>query len=85
MLGKQAKEIGFLRDTYEKVCRLTEILKFFKHDAVLGSSLALKGGMKDSTKVGINYMLRYHVLEIQQRHLASTWESGSALKSSIGQ
>jgi len=35
MLGKQAKELDFVRDTYEKVCRLTEILKFFKHDAVL--------------------------------------------------
>ena len=26
LLGKQAKELGFVRDTYEKVCRLTEIL-----------------------------------------------------------
>ena len=149
LLGKQAKELGFVRDTYEKVCRLTEILKFFKHDAVLGSSLALKGGtainltifnlprlsvdidldfsenvsrdemmatriiiferinkyatangyllspkskqyhaldslvfeytnsggMKDNIKVEINYMLRCHVLEIQQSHFTSTWES----------
>lgn len=44
LLGKQAKELGFVRDTYEKLCRLTEILKFFEHDAVLGKSLALKGG-----------------------------------------
>lgn len=44
LLGKQAKELGFVRDTYEKVCRLTEILKFFENDAVLGKSLALKGG-----------------------------------------
>lgn len=44
LLGKQAKELGFVRDTYEKVCRLTDILKFFENDALLGNSLALKGG-----------------------------------------
>lgn len=42
LLGKQAKELGFVRDTYEKVCRLTEILKFFENDAMLGYSLALR-------------------------------------------
>lgn len=30
LLGKQAKELGFVRDTYEKICRLTEVLKFLK-------------------------------------------------------
>lgn len=44
LLGKQAKELGFVRDTYEKVCRLTDILKFFETDDFLGKSLALKGG-----------------------------------------
>lgn len=44
LLGKQAKELGFVRDTYEKVCRLTEILKFFESDELLAKSLALKGG-----------------------------------------
>ena len=44
LLGKQAKELGFVRDTYEKVCRLTEILKFFENDDLLGKFLALKGG-----------------------------------------
>lgn len=43
-LGMQAKELGFVRDTYEKVCRLTEILKFIDQDSVLRNSLALKGG-----------------------------------------
>lgn len=149
LLGKQAKELGFVRDTYEKVCRLTDILKFFENDALLGNSLALKGGtainltifnfprlsvdidldysknvtrdemmatrsiindriekfmkangyllspkskqyhaldsfvyeysnsggMKDNIKVEINYMLRCHVLEIEQRHFESSWES----------
>ncbi len=37
LLGKQAKELGFVRDTYEKVCRLTDILKFFENDALLGT------------------------------------------------
>ena len=148
LLGKQAKELGFVRDTYEKVCRLTEILKFFENDAMLGNSLALKGGtainltifslprlsvdidldfsknvtrdemmatrsiindriekfmkaygyllspkskqyhaldsfvyeytnsggMKDNIKVEINYMLRCHVLEFEQRHFESSWE-----------
>jgi predicted nucleotidyltransferase component of viral defense system len=44
LLGKQAKELGFVRDTYEKICRLTEVLKFFETDELLGNSLALKGG-----------------------------------------
>lgn len=148
LLGKQAKELGFVRDTYEKVCRLTDILKFFENDALLGNSLALKGGtainltifnlprlsvdidldfsknvtrdemmatrsiindriekfmkangyllspkskqyhaldsfvyeysnsggMMDNIKVEINYMLRCHVLETEQRHFESSWE-----------
>ena len=148
LLGKQARELGFVRDTYEKVCRLTDILKFFENDALLGNSLALKGGtainltifnlprlsvdidldfsknvtrdemmatrsiindriekfmkangyllspkskqyhaldsfvyeysnsggMKDNIKVEINYMLRCHVLETEQRHFESSWE-----------
>ncbi len=43
-LGKQAKELGFIRDTYEKVCRLSEILSFIENDSYLNTSLALKGG-----------------------------------------
>lgn len=148
LLGKQAKELGFVRDTYEKVCRLIEILKFFENDAMLGNSLALKGGtainltifnlprlsvdidldfsknvtrdemmatrsiindriekfmkangyllspkskqyhaldsfvydysnsggMKDNIKIEINYMLRCHVLETEQRRFESSWE-----------
>ena len=44
LLGKQAKELGFVRDTYEKVCRLTEVLRFFENDDLLTNALALKGG-----------------------------------------
>lgn len=148
LLGKQAKELGFVRDTYEKVCRLTEILRFFESDDLLGKFLALKGGtainltifnlprlsvdidldfsenltrdemmasrtqinnrigkymiandyslspkskyyhaldsfvfeysnaggMKDNIKIEINYMLRCHILQIEQRRFESVWE-----------
>lgn len=43
-LGRQARELGFVRDTFEKVCRLTEILSFIEDDPVLSNNLALKGG-----------------------------------------
>jgi len=29
-LGRKAKELGFARDAYEKMSRLTEILQFFR-------------------------------------------------------
>lgn len=44
LIGDQAKALGFNRDTYEKVCRLIEVLKFFENDTLLSHSLALKGG-----------------------------------------
>ena len=43
-LGRQAKELGFVRDTFEKVCRLADVLSFMESDALLSESLALKGG-----------------------------------------
>lgn len=43
-LGKQAKQYGFVRDTYEKVCRLSQVLAFVENDDFLSSILALKGG-----------------------------------------
>lgn len=43
-LGRQARELGFVRDTFEKVCRLAEVLSFMEKDSVLADSLALKGG-----------------------------------------
>ena len=44
VLGKQARELGFVRDTFEKVCRLTDILRFVENDPFLKDKLALKGG-----------------------------------------
>ena len=43
-LGRKAKELGFVRDTFEKVCRLADVLAFIERDAVLKNCLALKGG-----------------------------------------
>jgi predicted nucleotidyltransferase component of viral defense system len=43
-LGKLAKELGFPRDTLEKVCRLANVLKFFESDELLAEGIALKGG-----------------------------------------
>ena len=43
-LGRKAKELGFVRDTFEKVCRLADVLTFIEQDAVLKNCLALKGG-----------------------------------------
>ena len=43
-VGRMAKEMGFVRDTLEKVCRLADVLKFMEDDELLSVSIALKGG-----------------------------------------
>ena len=43
-LSKAAKERGFVRDTFEKVLRLKEILRYFNEDKYLREHLVLKGG-----------------------------------------
>ena len=43
-LGKKAKTLGFVRDTFEKVCRLADVLAFVEQDAATKDCLALKGG-----------------------------------------
>ncbi|NTW96634.1 MAG: hypothetical protein HGB31_08455 [Erysipelotrichaceae bacterium] len=43
-LSIQAKEYGFIRDTLEKVLRLTEILNYINSTPILNENLALKGG-----------------------------------------
>lgn len=44
VLGEKAKELGFVRDTLEKVYRLTEILNFVNSHPLLKENLILKGG-----------------------------------------
>jgi len=43
-LGKQAQELGFVRDTLEKVYRLAEVLKYLNTNPLPKNALALKGG-----------------------------------------
>lgn len=43
-LNRMAKELGFIRDTFEKVCRLVDVLSYIQKDVLLSESLALKGG-----------------------------------------
>lgn len=43
-LGRMAKELGFVRDTLEKVYRLADVLKFMGSDELLLKGIALKGG-----------------------------------------
>lgn len=43
-LGKKAQELGFVRDTLEKVTRLADILEYLNTNQLLRESLALKGG-----------------------------------------
>ena len=43
-MGKQSAELGFIRDTFEKMSRLIGVLSFFERDPVLSRYLALKGG-----------------------------------------
>jgi len=43
-LSRKAKELHFVRDTFEKVCRLIDVLKYFEASPLLSDKLALKGG-----------------------------------------
>jgi len=43
-LARKAQVLGFTRDSYEKMSRLTEILQFINSEQELKSLLALKGG-----------------------------------------
>lgn len=43
-MGKRAEELGFIRDTLEKVYRLADILEYLNTNPLLRESLGLKGG-----------------------------------------
>lgn len=43
-LGRKARELGYVRDTFEKVCRLADVLDTVQNDPLLSDKLALKGG-----------------------------------------
>ena len=64
-LGRKAKELGFVRDTFEKVCRLADILNFIENDQLLKDKIALKGGtainltMMDLPRLSVDIDLDY--------------------------
>ena len=43
-LERKAKQLGFIRDTFEKVSRLADILEYVNTNPLLRNDLALKGG-----------------------------------------
>jgi len=43
-LGKKAQELGFARDSFEKMSRLTGVLQYISTNSDLKPLLALKGG-----------------------------------------
>jgi predicted nucleotidyltransferase component of viral defense system len=43
-IGRVAQQHGFVRDTFEKVLRLKEILRFLNEEEYLKEHLLLKGG-----------------------------------------
>lgn len=43
-IGRAATQYGFIRDTFEKVLRLKEILEYFNTQEYLAKHLILKGG-----------------------------------------
>ena len=43
-MGRQARELGFVRDSFEKMVRLTEFLRYINSEPELRPLLALKGG-----------------------------------------
>lgn len=43
-LAREASQLGYVRDTFEKVLRLKDILEFFNENEFLKKHFALKGG-----------------------------------------
>ncbi len=43
-LAKKADEMNFVRDTLEKVLRLSDILKYLNSNPLMKENLVLKGG-----------------------------------------
>ena len=68
-LGKRAEELGFIRDTLEKVYRLADVLEYLNTNPLFKESLALKGGTainliifnlpRLSVDIDLDYLLPY--------------------------
>lgn len=65
-LSKEAKSMHFVRDTYEKVLRLLDVLKMMQEQEPFHTCLALKGGtainltMFDLPRLSVDIDLDYH-------------------------
>ena len=57
-LGRQAKELGFVRDTFEKVCRLEDVLSFVENDALLSDTLVSAWNRDHPAKLFCDRFLR---------------------------
>ena len=74
-LSSKAKGLLFVRDTFEKVLRLSEILDFLNKDPLLKKSLALKGGTAinltifDLPRLSVDIDLDYTVNESKEQML----------------
>jgi len=85
-LGRKAKELGFVRDTFEKVCRLVEVLRVMEADTVLSPCLALKGGTAinltifDLPRLSVDIDLDYSKAVSRDEMLAERKEITSRIK-----
>ncbi len=76
-LGKKARDLGFVRDTLEKVTRLADVLEYFNTNPILKDSLALKGGTainltvfnlpRLSVDIDLDYLINNSRAEMLQR------------------
>lgn len=76
-LGKKAEELGFVRDTLEKVTRIADILEFLNTNPALKDSLALKGGTAinltifDLPRLSVGIDLDYLITNTREEMLES--------------
>jgi len=76
-LGKKAEELGFVRDTLEKVTRIADILEFLNTNPALKDSLALKGGTAinltifDLPRLSVDIDLDYLITNTREEMLES--------------
>ncbi len=84
-LGRMAKELGFPRDTLEKVCRLADVLKFMESDEILAKGIALKGGtainlfVRDLPRLSVDIDLAFLPVKARDESLAEIQHAMQAI------
>ena len=85
-LGRIARQYGFVRDTFEKVIRLTDILRFINKDGFLNEHLVLKGGtainlaILNLPRLSVDIDLDYTPNDSREAMLANREQITSSLK-----